>query len=162
MQKKIVLRRMKKNMRRDYLYRIEIPGQPGDMDLFAKEISYGKGTIEVDTKEVRTGEFNLPKKRTAGSVTVIFEDDEDFTASKFIESLQKKIFNDDGTQNLPVDYLFKLTIYRLKENGGEWKETEWDVFVEENSDYSGNNESVTENGTFSVTFKKFKSIGGKL
>lgn len=162
MQRTIVKKRMQTKYRYDCMYRVEIDDQPSDLDLFTKEVSYGKGTIETKTLEVRTGEFNIPNKRTAGSVTVIFEDDDYGKVSKFITKLQKLIFNDDGTQNLPIDYLKKLRIYRLKDNGEEWLDCEWDVYVEENSDYSGNNESVSEHGTFSVTFKKFKSIGGKL
>lgn len=159
MQKQLLQRRMKIKYRYDCLYRLEIEDQPADLDLFTQEVSYGKGTIESESVNVRTGDFNIPHKRTAGSVTVIFEDDEDGKISKFITSMQQLIFNEDGTQNLPIDYLKKLNIYRLKDNGEEWLESEWDVYVEENSDYTGSNESRTENGTFSVTFKKFKSIG---
>ena len=74
-------------------------------------------------------------------------------------ALQRKIFNPDGTGNLPVNYLFKLKIYRLKNNGTWRLDKKWTVYVEDNNDYTGDNASVTENGTFNVTFKKYKSIG---
>ena len=162
MQRSIVLKRMQTNYQHDCMYRLEIDDQPSDLDLFTQEVSYGKGTIETKTMNVRTGDFNLPSKRTAGSVTVVFEDDDTGRISDFISGLQKLIFNEDGTQNLPVDYLKKLRIYRLNNNGEERLDCEWSVYVEENSDYSGKNDSVSEHGTFSVTFKKFRSIGGKL
>lgn len=159
MQRSIVLSRMKMNFRVDCFYRIEIDGQPDNFNMFPKEVSYGLGTIESDSISIRTGDINIPSKRTAGSVTVVFNDDEDGTSSNFIKSLQDKIFNDDGTQNLPVDYLIQLRIYRLKQDDSERLEAEWSVYVEENNDYTGSNESRTELGTFSVTFKKYKSIG---
>lgn len=159
MQRKIALARMSINYQLDCMYEVEIDGQPDNLSLFAREVSYGKGTIESESINIRTGDINIPNKRTAGSVTVVFNDDEDGTASEFISSLQAKVFNTDGTQNLPVDYLFKLRIYRLKDNGDKRLDGEWSVYVEENSDYNGNNDSRTELGTFSVTFKKYKSIG---
>lgn len=158
-QKKIIKSRMKTNMQVDALFRLELDGQPDSLDLFTKEVSYGKGTIESESLAVSIGSFNIPDRKPAGSVTVVFNDDETGTASDFISSLQKKIFNDDGTQNLPVDYLVGMRIYRILSDGSERLDTEWRVYVEENNDYSGNTESVSELGTFSVTFKKFQSIG---
>nr|AKN37073.1 Phage protein [Vibrio cyclitrophicus]AKN38218.1 hypothetical protein [Vibrio splendidus] len=160
MQRDVVLKRAKVQFRTDCLWRLEIDDQPLDLELFAQEVSYGKGSIESDSIDVRTGMFNLPSKKTAGSVTVVFEDDEDGRVDAYIGSLQKKIFNPDGTMNLPRDYVFKLRIYRINSGGGERLDAEWSVYVEENSDHKGDNKSVSEIGTFSVTFKKFKSIGG--
>jgi hypothetical protein len=159
MQRAIVLARMQVNYQVDSMYEVEIEGQPSNMNLFSREVSYGKGTIESETINVRTGDVNIPNKRTAGDVTVVFNDDEDGTISTFIESLQNKIFNDDGTSNLPIDYLFKLKVYRLRQDGTKRLDREWDVYVEDNNDYSGSVESRTELGSFSVTFKKYKSIG---
>ncbi|QUM78798.1 hypothetical protein HWV00_21230 (plasmid) [Moritella sp. 24] len=159
MQRQIALSRVKVNYQMDCMWRIVIEGQPDNLDLFSREVSYGKGTIESDTINLRTGDLNSPTKKEAGSVSVVFNDDDNGSISEFINSLQDKIFNDDGTQNLPVDYLFKLTIYRLKDDGTERLDAQWSVYVEENNDYSGNNDSRTELGTFSATFKKYKSIG---
>ncbi len=159
MQRKMALARIKIKYQLDCLWRVEIDGQPDDMDLFSREVSYGKGTIESDTISLRTGDLNTPTKKTAGSITVVFNDDEDGKISDYIDSLQSKIFNKDGTQNLPVDYLINLKIYRLKDNGTERLDKAWLVYVEGNDDYSGNNDSRTEFGTFSATFKKYKSIG---
>lgn len=160
LQKKHVEQAVNTNFRKNYLRRLEIDGQPELFDIFVKDISYGKGTIESETIDIANGQVNKPHKRTAGSVTVVFLDDEYGTISDFISSLQNRIFNSDGTQNLPVDYLFSLRIYRVTESAEEYLEKEWQVYVEENNDYSGDNESTTENGTFSVTFKKYKSFGG--
>ena len=159
MQRKIALSRMKINYQRDFMWKMEIDGQPSDLNLFSNQISYGKGSIESKSINIRTGDINMPEKRTAGEVTAVFEDEDTGRISEFITSLQRKIFNPDGTGNLPIEYLFRLKIYRLM-NNGEWRlDKKWMVYVEDNNDYTGDNASVTENGTFNVTFKKYKSIG---
>lgn len=160
MQRTVMLKRSKIKFRTDCLWRLEIDNQPEGLELYAQEVSYGKGTIDSESIEVRTGMFNLPSKKTAGSVTVVFEDDEDGLIDAYIGSLQNKIFNEDGTMNLPRDYVFKMRIFRIMSSGDERLDAEWSVYVEENSDHKGDNKAVSENGTFSVTFKKFKSIGG--
>jgi hypothetical protein len=161
MQKRAALKAVKTAFRKDYLFRAELPDQPPDMDLFVKEISYGRGTIESRKIPIANGEMAFPDKRTAGSVTAILYDNENGDVSRFIESLQKKIFNEDGTANLPVEYLFKLKLFRIRDDASEYLECEWDVYLEENNDYSGDTSKVTEHGTFSVTFQKFSSIGAK-
>jgi hypothetical protein len=161
MRRKIALARMKINFQVDCMYEVEIEGQPDNLPLFVHDVSYGKGTIESDVINIRTGDINMPGKHTAGSVTVVFNDDQDGKASDFISSLQSRILNTDGTQNLPIDYLFKLKVYRLKNDGTKRLDRSWNVYVEENNDYSGNNSSVSELGTFTVTFKKYKSIGNQ-
>lgn len=148
--------------RMNCLFRVDIDGMPEDMPLFVKDISYGKGTITSDEKDVGTGSFNTPSKKNAGSVSMTCFDDEEGIISDFIGSLQDLIFNDDGTINLPIDYLFKLRIYHVRYDLSERLEYEADVYCEENTDYSGDVEAVNERGTFSVTFKKFRSIGGLL
>lgn len=161
LQKRAALKAAQTAFRKDYLFRAELPDPPQGLDLFVKEISYGMGTIESRKIPVANGEFSYPDKRTAGSVTAIFLDNENGDISKFIQSLQKKIFNEDGTANLPIDYLFPLKLYRLREDASEYMEVEWDVYLEENNDYSGDTSKVTEHGTFSVTFQKYSSIGAK-
>ncbi|EKO3439472.1 hypothetical protein NTE19_003364 [Vibrio fluvialis] len=148
--------------RMDNLFRLDIDGMPDDMPLFVKNVSYSKGTIISDEKDIGTGVYNSPSKKSAGSVTVTCFDDEKGKVSDFISSLQDKIFNEDGTINLPVDYLFKLRIFRVHQDLSERLEYEADMYCEENNDYSGDVEAVTERGTFSVTFKKYRSIGGLL
>lgn len=148
--------------RQDCNYRAEIEGAPANMDLFIRDISYGMGSIESRKLSIANGEIAYPDKRTAGSVTAVMHDDENCTISQFIASKQAKIFNSDGTVNLPVEYLFKLAIYRIRSDGTEYKEVEWDVYVEENNDYSADVTKRTERGTFSVTFQKFKSMGPPL
>lgn len=160
LQKKRVKQSINKNWRMDHLFRVEIEGQPEELILYVKDVAYGKGTIDSKSMEVGTGEFNLPSKKNAGSVTVTFYDDEAGTISAFITSLQKKIFNEDGTINLPVDYLFKIKIFRILQDASEFLEYEKSVYCEENNDYKGSVEAVNERGTFNATFKKFRSIGG--
>lgn len=149
------------NYRLDCNYVAEIEGAPKDLDLYVRDVSYGHGTIESKKLSIANGEIAFPDKKSAGSVTAVFYDNENGTVSEFIGSLQKKIFNDDGTVNLPVEYLFKLAIYRFRNDATRYKEIEWDVYVEENTDYSADN-AKRERGTFSVTFQKYKSIGKPL
>ncbi len=148
--------------RMDCFFRLEIDGMPEDMSLFVKNISYGKGSIISDEKDIGTGVYNSPSKKSAGSLTLTLFDDEDGVISDYIESLKGRIFNEDGTINLPVDYIFKVRIYRIRQNLTERLDYEADMYCEENNDYSGDVEAVTERGTFSVTFKKYRSIGGLL
>lgn len=161
LQRKIALKQSKIIFRHDHMYELEIDGQSPDLNLYCKSVSYGKGTIESDSKKIGSGMINLPANRTAGSITVVFYDTEMGDVSNFIKELQDKIFNDDGTQNLPVDYLFKVRIYRILDSGEKILDGEWRVYVEENNDYSGDNDAVAERGTFTATFKKYRSIGLK-
>lgn len=146
--------------RNDSLFRLEIEGQPDGLDLFVDNVSYGKGSVETKSLEVATGEINQPEKKTAGSVTVVFKDNELGQVSDFISFLAGLIFNEDGTRNLPVHYLKRLKIYRILSDGREFLEYEKDVYVEDNNDYEGNVSKVNEFGTFTATFRKYRSIGG--
>lgn len=161
LQKKFAIKAARTNFRKDYMYRAELPDAPPDLALFISQISYSRGTIESRKLPIANGEFSYPDKRNAGAVTVVFLDNENGDISRYIVGLQKKIFNDDGTANLPIDYLFKLKIFRVKEDASEYLECEWDVYVEENNDYSADNAKVSEHGTFSVTFQKYRSVGVK-
>jgi hypothetical protein len=161
LQKKKTLAAAAINYRLDCNWYAEIEGAPADLDLYIQGVSYSHGTIESKKISIANGEMSFPDKRTAGAVTAVFYDNENGTVSDFIGSLQKKIFNEDGTANLPVEYLFKLAIYRFRNDASSYKEIEWDVYVEEDTDYSADNQK-RERGTFSVTFQKFKSIGNPL
>ncbi len=162
LQREKTLAMARKKWRHDCNFRAEIRGGPADMEFFIHDISYGKGSIETKKLAIAHGEVALPDKRIASSVTCVCYDDENGTFSDYISSLQKKIFNPDGTANLPVDFLVKLTLYRRRSDASEYKEVEWDVYVEENNNYSGSFAKRTERGTFSVTFQKFASIGQPL
>ena len=158
-QKKLVLKAVKINFRMDFMRRLEIDGQPADFDLFVKDISYSSGTIESAPITVDNGEVSMPQKRSVGSVTVVFRDDENGRINEFITSKQNPIYNKDGTQNLPIDYLFEIRILRIRQDGSDYLEKSWDVYVEENNEYGGADDATTETGTFSVTFQKYKSYG---
>jgi len=147
------------NFRLSNMRRIEIDGQPENFDTFVQDISYSYGKIESTSFSVGNGELSFPQRKPVGSVVVTFRDDENNTVANFIDSLQKKIFNDDGTQNLPVDYLFELRVFRIKQDGEEFLEKSWKVYVEENHEFGGNDTEGEQPSTFNVTFKKYKSFG---
>lgn len=159
LQKQIALQTADIDFRMDHMFRVEIDNQPKNLELFVKDVAYGKGTIESDSILVGSGEFNRPSKRTAGSVTVTFLDNEKGEISQFIESLQDKIFNKDGSGNVPIDYLFNIRVYRILNDASEYLEFEKEVYCEENNDYKSSVDAVTERGTFNATFKKYSSIG---
>lgn len=160
LQKQAVIKAAQVNFRMDYMRRIEIDGQPENFDTFVQDISYSGSSIESKTFSVGNGEMSFPNKKSVSSgITVIFKDDEDGMISDFISKLQGRIFNDDGTQNLPIEYLIELRVMRIRNNGTEYEENKWKVYVEENNEYGGDSSKITEHGTFSATFKKHKSFG---
>lgn len=159
LQREIALKQSKIRYRQDFMYELELDDQQEELSLFCKNVSYGKGSVESDSKKIGSGAFNEPISRPAGSITAVFFDDERGDISNSFKARLNKIFNPDGTQNLPVDYVFKIRIYRLLSSTEKVLDGEWRVYVEEVNDLNGDNEATAERGTFSVTFRKRSSIG---
>lgn len=138
-------------------FRVEIDGQPSDMDIYIKEVTYGGLSIEYESKQIGSLTINAPVSKSASVVTVTVRDHEDGRVAAFFEKKAKLVVNPDGTVNLPVNYLFKMRLYRLKSNDSEVLEKEWTVSAAEYGEITRDTSAVTEFVTFPMTFQKYKS-----
>lgn len=131
---------------------------PPDFEIYAKSIEHGGATLEYEEKQIGANTINSPTHKTAGTVTLLIRDHEDGRCEKFFAQLIKRVVNDDGTVNLPSEYLFKMRLYRLMENDSKVLDKEWDVSMAE---YGGFTRSVEEKSfvTYPAVFKKYKALG---
>lgn len=142
-------------------YRVEVDGMPPDFDIYVKDITYGAFTIEFEAKQIGTVEIQNPTHRTAGQVTLTVRDHQDGRVEKFFTKGAGKVVNSDGTVNLPKDYLLKMRLYLLLENGGEELSKEWEVAPADCSDITRSRTALNEFVSFPITFQKYRSSSRK-
>lgn len=142
-------------------YRVEADGMPPDFDIYVKDITYGAFTIEFEAKQIGTVEIQNPTHRTAGQVTLTVRDHQDGRVEEFFTKGAGKVVNPDGTVNLPKDYLIKMRLYLLLEDGGERLSKEWEVAPADCSDITRSRSSLNEFVSFPITFQKYRSSSRK-
>jgi hypothetical protein len=142
-------------------YRVEVDGMPPDFDIYVKDITYGAFTIEFEAKQIGTVEIQNPTHRTAGQVTLTVRDHQDGRVETFFTKGAGKVVNSDGTVNLPKDYLLKMRLYLLREDGGESLSKEWEVAPADCSDITRSRTALNEFVSFPITFQKYRSSSRK-
>lgn len=142
-------------------YRVEVDGMPPDFDFYVKDITYGAFSIEYEAKEVGTVQIQNPTHRTAGLVTLTVRDHQDARVEKFFTKAAGKVVNPDGTVNLPKDYLLKMRLYLLQENGSETLSKEWEVAPAECGDITRSRSSLNEFVSYPISFQKYRSSSRK-
>lgn len=142
-------------------YRVEVDGMPPDFDFYVKDITYGAFTIEYEAKEIGTHQIQNPTHKTAGLVTLTVRDHQDARVEKFFTKAAGKVVNHDGTVNLPKDYLLKMRLYLLQENGGEVLSKEWEVAPAECGDITRSRSSLNEFVSYPISFQKYRSSSRK-
>lgn len=158
------------NYRRTYDFAVEFEAgagismpPPPDIGVFVKELSYGP--VEVETVTVKAGskKFTLPVGAEPVTFSFTLRDTQDEKIGQWLDSISRRIFNEDGTQNAPYDpqrgWILKMIRYRLiydhEENIKREKAGEYEVLFTQRGDVT----ESTEAGfvTYPVTFIQFLS-----
>ncbi|WP_413113442.1 hypothetical protein [Thaumasiovibrio sp. DFM-14] len=150
---------------------IEVPGMSElMMELYAKDIAFGGGNVESDSIKIGSGEITRPTHKTAGEVSMTLRDDRFHSIQKWFQALQARTVNQDGTVNLPKDYVLNMKVFshfddvldpdpdKQKMEKTLW--FEWQVFATKLGDYSLSYEQGNTFVSFPLTFQKFSTVGG--
>ncbi len=82
-QRRMVKQLVQTPFQQGWQFRVEIDGQPSDLDIYVKEVTYGGLTIEYEAKQIGSQTLNAPVNKTAGLVTLIVRDHEDGRVAEF-------------------------------------------------------------------------------
>lgn len=144
----------------EWLFRLEITGEPSEFDLFVKDISYGIGQINTDDEQYGSSTTVWPTGRQATRISVTVREHEDGRVRDFIENWMQEVVHPDGTVGLPYGpqgYVRRVRIYDLKPNGEENLSVEREMYPEQIGDASRSR----ENGNFMempITFVQFSTL----
>lgn len=88
-------------------FQMRIQGAPKDFDIYVKDMTFGP--IEIETEPVKAGMQTLTFPSGTGPVGVAMtmRDHQDQRIYKWFEKWAGAMVNEDGTVNLPKDYLRK-------------------------------------------------------
>lgn len=131
---------------------------PADFDLYCKEIEHGGLTIEFEDKQIGANTISSPVNKSCGSITLQIRDNEDARCEGFFKKLGEKVINKDGTVNLPVDYLFKLLLYRFNDKGEKKLYNTYQVALSEYGGFTRGRDEVGAFVTYPVVFKKYQAL----
>ncbi|NDO81504.1 phage tail protein [Citrobacter sp. NCU1] len=136
---------------------IEADGMPG-LDMYAKDVTYGFGNIETESKLIGGIEFNKPTHRTAGNLTMTVRDNERGDLYRWFDQRRARVINNDGTINLPHAYLMNIRIYRVTQEGQRNLEEEVSVIPTTLGEITRSRDQVTEFTSYPLSFVKYSSI----
>ncbi|MCC2917731.1 phage tail protein [Enterobacter hormaechei] len=156
--KNIVAAAMRIRYAQGWQWTVDVDGLNG-FDMFVKDITYGHGTIETESKVIGSVEFNKPTHVTAGLVTMTVRDTEDGKIMDWFKERKGKVTNRDGTINLPPSYLMNIRLYRVSQEGGKTLEEEMRVFPTQLGEITRSRDQVTEFLSYPITFQKYTSAG---
>lgn len=140
---------------------IEADGMPG-LEMYVKDVTYGFGNIETDSKIIGGIEFNKPTHRAAGSITVTVRDNENAELYYWFKRRSRMVINNDGTINLPPSYLLNIRIYRVSQDGRKVLEEEAAVIPTSLGEITRSRDQVTEFFSYPMSFVKYSSIDRSL
>ncbi len=129
-----------------------------DLDMFAKDITYGAGTIETESRKIGAGEFNKPTSRSSGTITMTVRDTEQRAVAAWFDYKKSLITNPDGTLNLPGKYTFNIRVYQHFEHG-KILDGEWLVMATQRGECTRSRDQLGEFFSYTLTFTKYSSYG---
>ena len=147
--KNIVAAAMRIRYAQGWQWTVEVDGLNG-FDMFVKDITYSSGNIETESKVIGSVEFSKPTYVSAGPVTMTVRD---------TEERRSRVTNPDGTINLPPEYLMKIRVYRVTQDGGKELEEEMRVFPTQLGEITRSRDQVSEFLSYPITFQKYTSAG---
>jgi len=127
--------------------------------IYAKDVAYGHFSVETDSYTVGAIEISEPIKRNASSVTLTLRDDTKGAMATFFKEWGASVFNDDGTQRLPSEYLRIVNVKHISFDGVESNDVSWAVYPTDVGDVSLAYESAASFSVFTVTLQKIRSMG---
>ncbi len=120
------------DFQKDWLFRLEIEGEPTDFDLYVKDIAYNP--LEITTDEENYGGVTMawPTGRVPVKITATMRDNEDRRISQYISDWCEKAVHADGTVGLPYGadgYVRKVRVYEQRDDGTETLAGEWEMYA---------------------------------
>lgn len=144
--RRIVRKLVAKDFQKQWQFRLELPNEPPDFDLYVKDIAYG--THEVITEEDTYGGAGMcwPTGVELVKLTATMRDDESGTISSFIDHWIEKVVHVDGTVGLPFgpDGYVKTVKRYIVTDTGERLAEQWDMYPKTRGEVS----QSRENGEF--------------
>lgn len=159
--KNIITAAMRIRYAQGWQWTVEVDGLSG-FDMFVKDITYGIGNIETESKIIGSVEFNKPTHVTAGPITMTVRDSEDKQIMKWFKARKAKVTNTDGTMNIPLSYLMKIRIYSVGEDGSKTLEDEIRVFPTQLGEITRSRDQVNEFLSYPITFQQYTSAGSEV
>ena len=143
-----------------WAFKLDIDGQPADMDIYVKDITFGPTEIANDPVKVGGKTLTFPTGAEPVSLSMTVRDHRDERVAKFFDDWATEVVNADGTVNLPgIDgsgYVRKAKRYALNEDGTEDLRNTWGIFPVQRGDVT----ESREDGMFlefPMTFIQFRS-----
>lgn len=155
----MVRRLVRTEFKFSWQFKIEIEGQPSDLDIYVKDITYGPTEISNEAIKVGSRALTFPTQAQPVSLSMTVRDNIDERVSKFFDSLASQTVNPDGTVNLPFGangYVKKVTRYNLQEDGTEKLMDTWHMFAVQRGDVTESREDANFL-EFPITFIQFRS-----
>lgn len=140
---------------------IKVSGVPDNFDIYVKDVSFGAGSIDADTKAVGAGGFALPTTAEVGEIVMTIRDNEKLTMNHWVEERLALVKNEDGTINIPKDYVFQMRLFTLNSDGEKVLYKSYQVYPIKIGDVTWSREEVNTISSFPVIFKKFSTVGHK-
>ena len=145
---------------KEWLFRLELEGEPAEFDLFVKDISYSMFETSTDDEQIGSATLVWPTANQTIRISMTVRDHQDGRIRRFVKSWNEKVVHPDGTVGLPygVDgYVKKCRIYSQTEEGAESVDEELEVYPIQCGEVSRSR----ENGQFlefPVTFVQFSTL----
>jgi len=143
-----------------WAFRLDIDGQPSDMDIYVKDITFGPTEITNDPVKIGGRILTYPTGAEPVSLSMTVRDHRDEKIATFFDDWAAEVVNADGTVNLPgikgSGYLRKAKRYALNEDGTDVLRNTWEVFPVQRGDVT----ESREDGMFlefPMTFIQFRS-----
>ena len=160
-QKNFVKAAMRLRFAQGWQWTVEVEGFQ-DFQLFAKDISYGPITIETETKQIGGGVINKPTSNQVSTISLNVRDTGDGKLKKWFEARAKRVINADGTFNTPSQYLMRICIYNIHDDGSMSVADEYQVFPTGLGEISRSRDSVSEFLSYPIQFTIYSSFDGTL
>ncbi len=162
--KKAAKQFMQKPWMQGWMWAIEVDAidAPQDLDLYVKDVNFGAGSIDVDTFKVGSGYIAIPTASGASEITLTVRDDQSLTMDRWLDARLAKVKNQDGTINLPIQYVFKMRVYALNDDGKRTLYQTFQVFPTKKGDVTLSREGGNTIHSFPVIFQKFSTVGNKV
>ncbi|UTM60412.1 hypothetical protein L4174_023805 (plasmid) [Photobacterium sp. CCB-ST2H9] len=158
--KKYVKKLVETPFQQGWQWTIEADDSPDDFEIYVKDIDFSLGSIDADVTNVGSGSIGKVVSSSAGEVTMTVRDNQDGRVKKWFQKLLKKVKNDNGTVNLPKDYVFSLRVYSVNDAGDKTLYETIRVFAVK----ANINLTRDEPGNFisyPIIFQKFSTLGNK-
>lgn len=158
-QKAMVKAAMRLRFAQGWQWTVEVEGFQ-DFQLFTKDISYGPVTIETETKQIGGGVINKPTSSQVSTISLTVRDTGDGKLKKWFEARANRVINADGTINTPSQYLMRIAIYNIHEDGSMSIADEYKVYPTGLGDISRARDSISEFMSYPIQFTIYSTFTG--